>query len=304
VVGISAGEPDAYVIDALTSETTDKTLTNAQSAFFTPKAPRNPIDDTGVFVAQHYFDFLGRAPDDGGFDYWTNEIAQCGSDAACIEDRRIGVSGSFFVEQEFQETGYVVYRLYRAAYGTWPGSGTPDDPAATNRANLKYSKFKVDRPLLVGGSGLAQSTVDYANAFVQRAEFLAAYPNTMTNAQFVNALFDTAGLPASGYAAQRQAEIDAMNNSGKTRAQVLLSLIEITDFKTREYNPAWVLMEYFGYLRRDAEKGGYDFWLDVLNNREVNNYHGMVCSFITSQEYQQRFSPVFTRTNASCSGVH
>ena len=145
--------------------------------------------------------------------------------------------------------------------------------------------------------------MDYANAFVQRAEFLAAYPNT-TNAQFVSALFDTAGLPASGYAVQRQAEIDAMNNSGKTRAQVLLSLIEITDFKTREYNPAWVLMEYFGYLRRDAEKGGYDFWLDVLNNREVNNYRGMVCSFITSQEYQQRFSPVFTRTNASCSGVH
>lgn len=303
VVGMANGEPDPYVIDALTSETTDKSLTNAQGAVFTPRILRNPIDDTGVFVAQHYFDFLNRAPDDGGFDYWTNEIARCNNDPACIDDRRIGVSGSFFVEQEFQETGYVVYRFYRAAYGTWPGSGTPDDPAATNRANLKYSKFKVDRPLLVGGTGLAQSTIDYADTFVQRPEFLLAYPNTMTNAQFVNALFDTAGLPEPAYAAQRQTEIAAMNG-GRSRAEVLLSLIEITDFKTREYNPAWVLMEYFGYLRRDAEKGGYDFWLNVLNNLEPNNYRGMVCSFITSQEYQQRFSPVFTRTNASCSGVH
>jgi len=95
-----------------------------------------------------------------------------------------------------------------------------------------------------------------------------------------------------------------MTLNGKTRAQVLLSLIEVPAFKTREYNPAWVLMEYFGYLRRDAEQGGYDFWLDVLNNQAVNNYRGMVCSFITSQEYQERFGSTVTRTNAICSGVH
>jgi hypothetical protein len=95
-----------------------------------------------------------------------------------------------------------------------------------------------------------------------------------------------------------------MTNSGKTRAQVILSLIEIADFKTREYNPAFVLMQYFGYLRRDAEQGGYDFWLNVVNNLEPNNYRGMICAFITSQEYQQRFSPVFTRTNALCGNIH
>jgi len=91
-----------------------------------------------------------------------------------------------------------------------------------------------------------------------------------------------------------------MNNNGKTRAQVLLDVIEIAEFKTREYNRSFVLMQYFGYLRRDPDQGGYDFWLNILNNREPNNYRSMVCGFITSAEYQQRFGTVVTRTNADC----
>jgi hypothetical protein len=63
-------------------------------------------------------------------------------------------------------------------------------------------------------------------------------------------------------------------------------------------------MEYFGYLRRDLDPGGYDFWLNVLNNREPNNYRGMVCAFITSAEYQLRFSLLVTHTNAECAQIN
>jgi Domain of unknown function (DUF4214) len=59
-------------------------------------------------------------------------------------------------------------------------------------------------------------------------------------------------------------------------------------------------MQYFGYLRRDPELGGYNFWLDVLNNRVPGNYRSMICAFLTSAEYQHRFSSVITRTNADC----
>jgi hypothetical protein len=59
-------------------------------------------------------------------------------------------------------------------------------------------------------------------------------------------------------------------------------------------------MEYFGYLRRDADEGGYRFWLNVLNNQEPGNYQGMVCSFITSQEYQERFSSYAGHSNREC----
>lgn len=91
-----------------------------------------------------------------------------------------------------------------------------------------------------------------------------------------------------------------MTNNGKTRAQVLLDVLEIPEFKTREYNRSFVLMEYFGYLRRDPDQGGYDFWLNILDNREPNNYRGMVCSFLTSTEYQRRFGNSVTRTNRDC----
>ena len=75
-------------------------------------------------------------------------------------------------------------------------------------------------------------------------------------------------------------------------------------FAQAVYKPSFVLMQYFGYLRRDADPIGYAFWLDVLNNRDPNNFRGMVCSFITSSEYQQRFSSVVTHNNSECAGVH
>lgn len=89
-------------------------------------------------------------------------------------------------------------------------------------------------------------------------------------------------------------------NAGQSRAEVLLDVIEIPAFKSREYNGAFVLMQYFGYLRRDPEQAGYDFWLSVLNNQELNNYRGMVCAFLTSAEYQRRFGTTVTRTDREC----
>jgi hypothetical protein len=159
-----------------------------------------------------------------------------------------------------------------------------------------------DRSQLIGGLQLPASTLDFANLFVARPAFKAAYPDSLTPSEFVNQLFTTAGLMNNS--PERQQQINTLANAlltlSETRAQVLLDVIEIQEFKEREYNPSFVSMEYFGYLRRDPEEDGYAFWLNVLNNREPNNYRGMICSFITSIEYQQRFSSVATRSNADC----
>jgi hypothetical protein len=80
----------------------------------------------------------------------------------------------------------------------------------------------------------------------------------------------------------------------------LREAIEQPIFVNGEYNPAFVIMEYFGYLGRNPDQGGYLFWLDVLNNRDPNNYRSMVCAFITSVEYQTRFAPIVTHTDAEC----
>ena len=82
----------------------------------------NPIDQAGFFVRQHYLDFLNREPDADGLAFWSDQITSCGTDAACIELRRINVSAAFFLSIEFQETGYLVYRMYKAAYGNLHGN--------------------------------------------------------------------------------------------------------------------------------------------------------------------------------------
>jgi len=255
---------------------------NRLKAVFKDASGGNPLEDAQFFVTQHYLDFLNRTPDSGGLDYWTQQITQCGTDAACITQRRIAVSAAFFIEQEFQQTGYTVYRLYQGAYGRRP----------------TYAEFSAARSHLIGGDQLPASTLEFANQFVGGAEFQQAYPDSLAPADFIDKLFQTAGL--SQQASEKLQAVQKMSTQNKTRAQVLLELIENREFKKREYNPAFVLMQYFGYLRRDADQDGYDFWLNVLNNREPGNYRGMVCSFITSQEYQHRFGLAVTHTNAEC----
>jgi hypothetical protein len=102
---------------------------------------------------------------------------------------------------------------------------------------------------------------------------------------------------------QRGALIASYNSGGditQSRALALRGAVEHSAFKQAGYNPSFVVMEYFGYLRRDLEPQGFKFWLNVLNNKEPNNYRGMVCSFITSAEYQNRFSSVVTHSNRDC----
>ena len=91
-----------------------------------------------------------------------------------------------------------------------------------------------------------------------------------------------------------------MNNGTETRASVLQKIVENQAFYQREYNRAFVLMQYFGYLRREPDEGGFNFWLNVLNNRVQGNFKAMVCAFATSAEYQLRFAPTFTHTNQEC----
>src|SRR5207248_5612868 len=84
----------------------------------------NPIDQAGFFVTEHYYDFLNRLPDPDGLTFWTNEINSCGSDQACIQLKRINVSAAYFLSIEFQQTGYLVERMYKAAFGSASGAST------------------------------------------------------------------------------------------------------------------------------------------------------------------------------------
>lgn len=253
------------------------------------EAGTTPIDNADFFVRQHYADFLNRQPDSGGLTFWTNHITQCLTAAACVNQQRIGTSAAFFIENEFQQTGFFIYRIYQAALGRRP----------------TYPEFTNDRTQVIGGANLEAGKQAFATGFVQRQAFLDKYPISMDGPAFVDALISTAGT-ASGVVDlnTRRANLIALYNTGAnqtdSRVKVVRGLINDSAFSNALYNPAFVLMQYFGYLRRPPDQTGYDFWLDHLNNQSPNNYRAMVCSFITSHEYQRRFSTIITRSNQDC----
>jgi hypothetical protein len=280
----------------------------------TSLATGNPMDDARYFTTQHYYDFLNRVPDQSGLDFWTGQITQCGTDVQCIKTQRITVSNAFFYEQEYQQTGSFVVRVYRAAYGNnQPISNNDNNPnfPNENKKLVNYSVFSTDRARVRGGPSLAQTQLDLANAFVLRLEFLTRYPANLTGPAYVDALL--AGINADigvDLSSQRQALIDLFNSGG--RGAVLYRLaddntqtnpINNRAFIDAEYNRSFVLTQYFGYLRRNPDIGGYIFWLGQVNSaplRALEKQRAMVCSFITSAEYQQRFSPVATHNNTEC----
>jgi hypothetical protein len=168
-----------------------------------------------------------------------------------------------------------------------------------------YAEFSSDRPEVIGGSNLESDKQAFTLSFVQRNGFAQKYASQTTADLFVDALVATilqsSDVDLSG---QRAALIGKYNTGGDinhSRALALREAIDNASFVNSEYNASFVLMQYFGYLRRDADPGGYDFWLNVLNNREPNNYRGMICSFLTSIEYQERFGLFLRRSNADCS---
>src|SRR5205807_2852789 len=85
----------------------------------------NPLDRSDFYVRQHYLDFLNRAPDVSGQQFWTNNIESCGADSACRDVKRIDTSAAFFLSIEFQETGFLVYRMHKAAFGNLSGTPVP-----------------------------------------------------------------------------------------------------------------------------------------------------------------------------------
>ena len=123
----------------------------------------------------------------------------------------------------------------------------------------------------------------------------------MTPAQFVGKLNTNAGdvLSSSERATAIALFGSATDTSNTTaRAQALRQVAENQNLYNAEFNRAFVLMQFYGYLRRnpndlpDSDYTGYDFWLTKLNQFNGNFINAeMVQAFITSTEYRQRFGP-------------
>jgi hypothetical protein len=259
-------------------------------------------DAAQFFVRQHYADFLGREPDASGLAFWTNQMTNCATPPpadplVC----RVNVSAAFFLSIEFQNTGYLVERVYKVAYGdVTEGSTGLVVPV------IRRDEFTQDTPLIsanvVVGEGDWQGTLNanktaYAQTFVQRKRFTDIY-GALGPAQFVDKLNQNAGGVLTD--AEKAALVNELtaNNTVAGRASVLRQVAENAELDRREKSRAFVLMEYFGYLRRNPsdapEPGlnfnGWNFWLGKLNEFNGNYVAAeMVKAFITSDEYRKRF---------------
>jgi hypothetical protein len=153
--------------------------------------------------------------------------------------------------------------------------------------------------IIVGESGW-QAKLDankqmFLNEWVNCSGFKDVF-DAKTNAEYVDALFANAGITPQ--VSERQGLISGLDTHAETRATVLLRVAENSEFKEKISNKAFVLAEYFGYLRRnaydrpDSNLNGYNFWLNKLNQFNGNFVEAeMVKAFIASAEYRHRFGP-------------
>jgi hypothetical protein len=257
-----------------------------------------------TFAGQHYHDFLYRQSDLSGEDFWTNVIESCGSNAQCRQVKRVDVSTAFFLSIEFKETGYMVIRAHKAGFGNV--KTTPRYPV------FLRDQREIGEGVIVGQGNWSQqletNKQNFLADFVTRSDFVTQFPQGSPAATYVNKLFTNSGVTPT--TAESNAAISAYG-SGNTagRAAALRSVIESGSVFNKMYNDAFVLMQYYGYLRRNPDDApdnnfaGYDFWLTKLNNfslpgedmRDDNQAFNrarraeMVRAFIESSEYRERF---------------
>ena len=247
------------------------------------------IADYDFFTQQQYIDFLRRFPEPAGLQFYLDFLNRCNSsDTECVKILRGIMAANFFRSPEFQQKGSYVMYLYMVSLGQRPSTDAElADPAKNTFERPHYPEFMADLQSISDPNddkAIVSAKKDALTAaWLQRPEIQQVY-GSLSNAGFVQKLSQVSGV------ALGQTYIDRLN-AGETRAQVLRSIVESADVNTKFYKQAFVTMEYFGFLRRDPDLGGYVFHnnrfklgFDPTDIEEV-----IVRGFIESPEYFGRF---------------
>jgi hypothetical protein len=230
-----------------------------------------------------YLDFLNREPEAG--EPWTALLNNCpdvNNNPSCD---RITVSGSFFNSPEFRLKGFYVFLFYKVAFNRLPTYAeiTPDMRGVTGQTPEEvYAKRAA-----------------FANAFVGRQEFRTPYEG-LSSAAYVSALLTRYGLTTINTPDPANPDTGALVTLSNTeltnrlqagtlsRAQVLRAVVQSQEAGEREFNNAFVAMQYYGYLRRTPEPEGYNNWLTYLNTHPGDS-RTMINGFVNAVEYRLRF---------------
>jgi hypothetical protein len=284
------------------------------------------IDDADFFASQHYVDFLRRFPDGPGLTFWTgnitNQTAECNNAANrlpgetvpdCAQRKRANTSAAFFLSPESQNTGSFVVRVHWGTLGKLPNAQCPSVPSGLpGQCRPLYTDYITDMRQVTNGivvnDQLDPNVINankqaFVSQFVNTTAFKAKYDG-LSNAAFVDLLFTTTGINAS--ASDRTALVNELNaGAPNAKASVVFKVVDGTTtltggalqfntsygqaFYNKEFDDTFVFMEYIGYLRRNPDQAGFDFWLGKL--KQYGNWSDaeMVLAFIRAPEYRNRF---------------
>jgi hypothetical protein len=240
--------------------------------------------------------------------------------ADCAQRKRANTSAAFFLSPEFQNSGSFLVRVYWGTLGKLPNtpkSACPSLPDGySGQCRPLYSDYIADMRQVANGivvndqldpARINANKRAFVDQFVNTPAFTSKYPASMSSQAFVDALFTTAGFDASAFASERAALVSGLNAqpATETRSSVVFKVVDGTTtltggalqfdttygkaFYDREFDDAFVFMEYVGYLRRNPDQGGYDHWLGKLKQFGNWNDAEMVLAFIRSPEYRNRF---------------
>jgi YVTN family beta-propeller protein len=288
-------------------------------------AKLNAVNSSDFFVWEHYRDFLSRDPDAPGLAFWSGEITECNDPAKrqpgetlalCTERKRANTSAAFFLSPEFQNTGSFVVRVYWGTLGklpTTPKALCPSLPEGySGQCRPLYNDYIADMTRITSGiivnDQLDPNVINankhaFVDQFINSTAFKAKYDG-LSNQAFVDTLFTTTGIDAS--VSDRTALVNELNTAApNAKSSVVFKVVDGTTtepggalvfnttygqaFYQKEFDDAFVFMEYLGYLRRNPDQAGYEFWLAKL--KQYGNWQDaqMVLAFISSPEYKSRF---------------
>lgn len=249
----------------------------------------NPVDDFRFFITQQYADLIGREPDQLTIDKLSAQLSGCDSRRDCLRARRVDISTNLLVENELPATGVFVYGLYSAGLGRLP----------------RFAELETDRALILNQKSETETVrMALASAFVERPEFKRKYPATMKAGEFVDSLVATI-TQTSGVdlGAERSSLIGLLDDSANGRANVMARLASDQRVVDANYNQALVLFQYVNLLRRNPDDAGFNAWVNTLKTkplRDPDAARSLVCNFLNSAEYQNRFAMVATHSSREC----
>jgi len=249
----------------------------------------NPVDDYRFFITQQYADLTGREPDQATIDRLTAQLNSCGTRNDCLRTRRVEIATNLLVDNELPSTGVFLYGLYAAGLGRLP----------------RYNEFETDHALITSQKTELEATrMALASAFVERVDFKRKYPATMRPAEFVDSIL-TVLAQGSGVdlGSERATLISLLDDAANGRAMLLARLASDQRVIDANYNQALVLFQYFSQLRRNPDEASYGAWVNTLKSkplRDPDAAHMVVCNFLNSAEYQDRFGMVATHHSREC----